>query len=202
MPKLGAQLELPRCPHCRVDTPSLGVKQTFSTTAHDAGSKSRTWKAYACRRCGGVTTAWAWDDGDDVQGMFPASTELDEHIDERARDYLKQAMDTLHAPAGSVMLSASAVDAMLKAKDYKDGSLYGRINKASDDHLITPEMAAWAHDVRLDANDQRHSDDDAELPSEKDAQHSINFAQALAQLLFVLPAQVQRGLKETSVKPP
>jgi hypothetical protein len=53
------------------------------------------------------------------------------------------------------MLCASAVDAMLKAKSYKDGTLYGRINQAAKDHLITPEMAKWAHDVRIEANDPR-----------------------------------------------
>jgi hypothetical protein len=39
------------------------------------------------------------------------------------------------------MLSASAVDAMLKVKGYKSGSLYSRIDKAAEDHMITSEMA-------------------------------------------------------------
>ena len=51
------------------------------------------------------------------------------------------------------MLAASAVDSMLKEKGYKDGSLYKRIEQAAGDHLITAEMASWAHEVRLDAND-------------------------------------------------
>ena len=34
------------------------------------------------------------------------------------------------------MLAASAVDAMLKEKGYIDGSLYARINKAAEEHLI------------------------------------------------------------------
>ncbi len=52
------------------------------------------------------------------------------------------------------MLAASSIDAMLKEKGYKVGGLYDRIKQAAKDHLITDEMAAWAHDVRLDANDQ------------------------------------------------
>ena len=47
---------------------------------------------------------------------------------------------------------------MLKAKDYTEGSLYSRIDKAVEDRLITKEMAAWAHEVRLDANDQPMND--------------------------------------------
>lgn len=113
---------------------------------------------------------------------------------------MQQALDTLHAPAGAVMLAASAVDAMLKDKGYKDGNLYGRIDKARDDHLITVEMAQWAHDVRLDANDQRHAADGAGLPTTADAQRAVDFAMALAEFLFVLPSRVQRGLKEAKGK--
>ena len=91
------------------------------------------------------------------------------------------------------MLAASAVDAMLKEKGYRDGNLNGRIKKAAENHLITEEMAIWAHEIRLDANDQRHADESAPLPSEVDASKVIEFASALAQFLFVLPARVQRG---------
>ncbi|MNG17315.1 hypothetical protein D3C84_1012940 [compost metagenome] len=91
------------------------------------------------------------------------------------------------------MLTASAVDSMLKDKGYKEGSLYKRIDKAAADHLITVEMAEWAHEVRLDANDQRHADDEGALPDEADARKSIEFTLALAQFLFVLPARVAQG---------
>ena len=56
-------------------------------------------------------------------------------------------------------------------------------------------MAAWAHEIRLDANDQRHADEGAKLPGEADAQKVIDFANALAQFLYVLPARVARGRK-------
>jgi hypothetical protein len=91
------------------------------------------------------------------------------------------------------MLTASAIDAMLKDKGFKEGSLRQRIDLAASAHLITQEMAAWAHEVRLDANDQRHADDDAPLPDSADADKAIEFAGALAQFLYVLPARVARG---------
>ena len=106
----------------------------------------------------------------------------------------------MHAPAGAVMLIASAVDAMLKNKGYKDGSLYERINKAAADHSITEEMAAWAHDIRLDANEQRHANESAPLPTEEDAARVLEFALALGEFLYVLPARVKRG--RTAVKGP
>lgn len=96
------------------------------------------------------------------------------------------------------MLAASSIDAMLKHKNYKEGSLYSRIDKASSDNLITPDMAKWAHQVRLDANDQRHSDDDAPLPTADDAKKCIEFTLALGEFLFVLPAKVTKGLEDTT----
>lgn len=74
--------------------------------------------------------------------------------------------------------------------------MYERIEKAAADHLITSDMALWAHEVRLDANDQRHADEDVDLPNEDDAKRVIDFASALAQFLFVLPAKVSRGLEK------
>jgi hypothetical protein len=116
-----------------------------------------------------------------------------EEIPDRARDYLKQALASRKAPAGAIMLTASAVDSMLKDKGYKEGSLYKRIDQAATDHLITAEMAMWAHEVRLDANEQRHVDEDLPMPTQADADKSIEFATALGQFLYVLPAMVTRG---------
>jgi hypothetical protein len=111
---------------------------------------------------------------------------------------LQQARESLHAAAGAVMLAASAVDAMLKLKGYIEGSLYTRIQKAATDHVITADMAEWAHVVRLDANDQRHTDEAAALPTEADAQRVIDFATALAEIMFVLPKRVDRGINPTT----
>lgn len=130
--------------------------------------------------------------------MYPGSRSIDEALPDRPKAYLQQAIESLHAPAGAVMLAASAVDAMLKAKGLLDGSLYKRIEKAAEDHLITPDMARWAHEVRLDANDQRHADHTADLPSEEDAARVIDFASALGELLFVLPQRVQRGIERAT----
>ena len=131
-----------------------------------------------------------------LRSYFPAAQEIPTDLPQRAANYLEQAMSSIHAPAGAVMLTASAVDAMLKAKGYSEGSLYARIDKAAKDHLITEEMAKWAHAVRLDANDQRHADEAAELPTETDAKRSIDFAASLAMFLFTLPARVSKGLAQ------
>jgi len=190
-------LSLKRCPHCRVDTPNLTL--VFShTTANSEGVNKKDWGAYVCRKCGGLVIAWAPSGlGVEVHGHFPGEKELDNSIPDRAKAYLGQAESSIHTPAGAVMLAASAVDAMLKNKGYKDGSLDSRIKQAAKDYLITAEMAAWFHEIRLDANDQRHSDEDAQLPSTNDAEKAVEFAKALANFLFILPARVQRGRQTT-----
>ncbi|MGU3346763.1 DUF4145 domain-containing protein [Pseudomonas monsensis] len=128
-----------------------------------------------------------------ITDIWPAPQEVHDSIPDRAKAYLEQSIASIAAPSGAVMLTASAVDAMLKAKGFREGSLYKRIEKAAEEHLITAEMAAWAHEVRLDANDQRHDDEEGAMPDEADAKKSIEFAMALAQFLFVLPARVARG---------
>ena len=66
---------------------------------------------------------------------------------------------------------------------------------ACQDHLITDEMGQWAHEVRLDANDQRHADESSSLPTETDAKRVLEFAKALAEFAFILPSRVKRGLE-------
>lgn len=58
---------------------------------------------------------------------------------------------------------------------------------------ISRASATFVVKGRLDANDQRHADDEAPLPVEEDARRATNFAAALAEFLFVLPSRIQRG---------
>ena len=195
MPNLIDQLDLPRCPLCNVDRPNLNAVFRHSTTNYD-GDRKRYWNAYQCARCGGLVVAWSPFDRGEIYEILPALTQVDNTIPEPAKTYLQQAIESQHAPSGAIMLAASSVDSMLKNKGYKEGVLKSRIDKAAEDHLITEGMAKWAHNIRLDANEQRHADEAAPLPDEEDARHSIEFAIALGEFLFVLPSRVNKGLKE------
>lgn len=193
MPTLSLNLTMARCPHCSIATPNLSLLHKTETRDH-AGQNVRWWGMYGCTRCGGAVVTSAVKPGAEVDDIFPSQTILHQTIPSRPREYLQQAHDSLHAPAGAVMLAASAVDSMLKVKNYSDGNLYSRIEKAVSDNVLTEDMGKWAHAVRLDANDQRHADDAAALPTETDAQRVLDFARTLAEVLFVLPSRVARGL--------
>lgn len=192
-----AQLRLARCPHCNVASPSL-IRKTFANSAgfiettNSIGQNSRRWSVYECTSCGGILLASSTD-GHEAEYVWPSGHTFSDDIPDVPRDFLNQAAETLTSPRASVVMSAGAVDSMLKERGLKDGSLYSRIQDAVKAHLLTPEIGAWAHDVRLDANDQRHADEAAVAPSVDDARRCLEFAKALADTLFVLPARVKRG---------
>lgn len=198
-------LELARCPHCQTAVPTLASKAEFSTLDH-TGRLRRHWRAYVCKSCGGAVLAGALAvqiaPGEirelEIAELYPVHTAVDETVPSRARDFLTQARESIHAPDGAVMLAASAVDAMLKTKNFKSGSLYSRIDKAVQNGTITKDMGRWAHQVRLDANDPRHADEEAPPHTPASARLAVEFAEALAEFMFVLPARVTRGVAESA----
>ena len=170
-------------------------------TATQSGASYRTWSMHSCATCGGVILAMTPQGAVNIASIWPEAASVSDTVPERAREFLIQALGSLHAPAGAVMLAASSVDAMLKEKGLTTGNLYSSIDEAAKNHLITDEMAAWGHEVKLGTNDQRHEDENAPLPQEAEAKKVIEFAQALAQFLFVLPAMVTRGREACPATP-
>ncbi|MBJ2250527.1 DUF4145 domain-containing protein [Pseudomonas sp. MF6784] len=193
-------IELDRCPHCGVAHPNLALEEKFQTTNSKKGGL-RQWAIYVCKTCGGaVTTVADWYAKEKtfhhIQDIWPETQRVDESVPARAKHFLEEALGCMHTPSAALVMAASSVDAMLKVKELKEGSLYSRIEQAVQKHMITDDMAKWAHDVRLDANDQRHADEEAPVPGLQDAQRAVEFVLTLAQILFVLPSRVQRALKQ------
>jgi hypothetical protein len=195
--KNAQQLPLEECPHCGVSSPVLMTIAIHPTNSFRGGN-ARVWGFYRCTTCGGVVLTVAPSGPQhaaEITAMWPSNRTVSGDIPQRPRNYLEQAFASRKAPAGAIMLTASAVDSMLKDKGYKEGSLYTRIDQAATDHLITSEMALWAHEVRLEANGQRHVDENLPLPTDADSDKALEFATALGQFLYVLPAMVTRGRK-------
>jgi hypothetical protein len=203
---LAQTLNLPRCPHCSVDTPNLSIVAVAFETLNGEGRNKRYWNNYKCQRCGGVVVACSQHPHPNnlVTEFYPGVTTVSEDLPQRVRLLLKEATESVFTPNGSIMTCASAVDEMLKQKNYRSGSLYSRIDQAKIDGLLTADMAAWAHKVRLDANERRHTDDNAPLATTDDAKQAVEFTKTLADLLFVLPAKVARNMAviESATQPP
>ena len=132
----------------------------------------------------------------EVKELFPSQKKAHTDIPDIARNFLQQAYETLHAPDAAAVMAGSAVDAMLKELTYTEGSLYTRIDKAVEDHVLTKDMGEWAHTVRLGSNRPRHADQDGPHVTVDEAKNSVGFAEALATFLFVLRARVHRGIKD------
>lgn len=148
----GPNLPLSRCPHCGVAKPFLDGSHTLTT---GGGQSERIWRMFVCFVCSGVVLAVCFKNAPLIHDIYPSLRVFDASIPDCAREYLKQAQESVAQPVGSIMLCASAIDAMLKAKGIREGNLYPRVKKAAKEHLITDGMATWAHQVRLNANDQR-----------------------------------------------
>lgn len=176
----------------------VSVWQSQKELARQDGHPQSRWAAYACTRCGHLVTAKG-QPGDHVANpliveIIPAPRTAHEDIPEPARTFLQQAFETLHAPDAAAVMAGSAIDAMLKDKGYREGSLYARIDLALADNVLTESMSQWAHSVRLGSNRPRHADEDRPHVSRDEAAQSVEFAEALGQFLYVLSARIQRGI--------
>ncbi len=145
-------------------------------------------KCASCEQCTLVESEL-----DQTKRVWPASKSYSNDIPDRPRQALIDADGTLAYPSPSIVSSATAVDWMLKIKGLTEGSLGRRIDEAARQHLITDDMRAWAHEVRLGANAERHADLETPAPTVDEARRQLSFAEALAEILFVLPARVTRG---------
>src|SRR5437867_5672115 len=134
MPKLSQTLALDRCPHCGIAKPLL---HRHWNQQHG----QRYWSVYVCSVCQGAVVAEGRGEHGEMLACFPSAMMVADQVPDRPRAFLQQAQDSLPQPAGSLMLSASAVDSMLKLKGLKQGTLNTRIDKAAEAHIITADMA-------------------------------------------------------------
>lgn len=196
----GNLIGVARCPHCGIAHPQLvRLWQSEGVVPRSTPGPHNVWAIFRCTSCGDCLSAKGRDNVNApnaaVVAIYPEPKSAHEDIPDVARRFLQQAYETLHAPDAAAIMSGSSVDAMLKAYEYKKGTLYERIDKAVADHLLTEAMGDWAHEVRLGSNRPRHADADHPHVSPDEARQSVEFAEALGYFLFVLKAQIDRGIE-------
>lgn len=205
-PKL---LGLDRCPQCGIASPNISY-QSYFTDPLDHSTERHAWFTYMCESCGDLVAAkglvhvhtlasqpiaYLANRQIDAVQVIPGTKGVDAHLPDRPRAYLEQALASIHAPDGAVMLAGSAIDAMLKIKGLVEGSVFARIESAVKQGILTRDMSDWAHAVRLEANKPRHADLDDPHASKDEALQVVEFAKALGDFLFVFPARVADGLR-------
>ena len=194
-----------RCPHCGIATPNMNrMWASDGPSPRRDGGRAIYWGCYRCARCGAATIVSADATSAryfEVDACFPEPKQAHADVPEPANRFLQQAFDTLHAPDAAAVMAGSAVDAMLKEKGLSEGSLYTRIDQALTANMLTQGMADWAHSVRLGSNRPRHADAENPHVSASEAKQSVDFAEALANFLFVLTARIERGLQKAAKAP-
>lgn len=199
--RLGPNLQgVARCPHCNIANPQLvKIWRSDQPVPRATTGPTSRWAVYSCTSCGNLISAKGnpHETAADpiVIEIFPKPKAAHEDVPSIARTFLQQAYESLHAPDAAALMAGSAVDAMLKHLGYKEGTLYTRIDKAVEDHVLTENMGLWAHEVRLGSNRPRHSDENKPHVSSDEAKQAVEFAEALGNFLFVLTARINRGIE-------
>lgn len=184
------------CPHCQINNPNLG--EVYHNTFQDSENKQRkTWYIFCCNNCYGlVTVETAINNSKNVIKYFPENDVISEDIPNPAKKYLEEAVKTVHSPSASILVGSRSLNEMLLAIGYEDKNLYNKLQQASEDRKITSEMESWAHEVRLNANEERHPKKYSTEATQEDAKNTIELLKAFAQYLFVLPAMIQKEIKK------
>ena len=154
-----------------------------------------------CRR--GVVLTFERDSTTNARGSFlelapsPLSFDAPKYTPENAARYYAQALKNLSGnwdAAGAMF--RKTLDTALKHK-FSDlsGTLQERIQKAADNHQLTPDMAAWAHHVRLGGNEAVHDD---EPFSEDAAVELAAFTKLVLIYLFRLPGMIEKSRRSAT----
>jgi hypothetical protein len=194
---------LERCPHCGVSTPLVSIVGE-PVLHYTDGSLGQWYYTGQCSKCKNITLFYGYSSTNKiianskvliqitVEKMYPGLELIPNNMPQRAARFYKQAAESMHAPDGAIMLAASAIDAMLKDKGFSAGSLYSRIEMATEQHVLTHQMKEWAHEIRLSANEPRHADENFEGASKTDAEQTLQFAKALGEYLYDLPSRIEK----------
>ncbi len=189
-----------RCPCCNVANPQLpNLWNSGDPIPASKGYPRSRWSVYSCTTCGQLMMAKGQPDvgvsNPLIVEVIPAPKTPHGDLPTVAREFLKQAYETIHAPDAAAVMAGSAVDAMLKELGFEKGSLYDRIDEAVAGHVLTEAMGDWAHEVRLGSNRPRHADKEKPHVTKQEAEQSVEFAEALGNFLFVLTSKIKRGIE-------
>ena len=193
------------CPHCGIQQVAFQVINNVMITDQ---SGQKFWDILA--RCGGcdygVVAAFDIDSPrttpTDHSRLIPHSllkivpeppdTSAPDHTPPHVASFFKQGANSLQQrnfdAAGSMF--RKALETSLKSKFPEISAklnLYKRIDKAVENHDLTPDMGKWAHEIRDLGNDAAHD----EVPfSGEEAQALHDFTRLVLMYLFTLPGMV------------
>lgn len=129
----------------------------------------------------------------------PATPDAPDHLPENVKAFfLEAAANVKTGPNAAGAMLRKSIDVALKHMDPGlTGTLVKRIDKAAEIGKLTPELAEWAHYVRLEGNDAVH-DDDPFTVEEAAALH--RFTELVLMYLFTLPGMLEERRREPATE--
>ena len=119
-------------------------------------------------------------------------TNAPDHTPPNVARFYSQGMDNLPGnwdAAGSMFRKALETALKHKFPEIK-GTLYERIEKAAKQHKLMPDLAEWAHQIRLDGINAVHEE---EPFSKEDAERLSIFTKLVLLYLFALPGMLEHA---------
>ena len=193
------------CPHC-------GTRSVAFTIQHQnqVNPSRARWDTFAvCGRCGrGVVASFITPSlhspivhsknggslEEALRDFFPSTPSLEapNHTPSNVARFFKQGVDNLPGnwdAAGSMF--RKTLDIGLKEKFPEiEGRLIDRIDKAAELQGLTPDLAEWAHQIRLDGNYAAHEE---EPSPEVIAKRLHVFTDLVLRYLFTLPGMLEEA---------
>lgn len=194
------------CPHCGTKSVAFAIRAEHRATKHI----DRPWDTLAaCGYCSrAVLASFEGSAAEPSQvlqtsarhdisrpTLFPAPRDTGAPIytPENAANCYRQGMENLGRnwdAAGIMFRKALEVGLKVKFPSDRKEMLFDRIQRAAERHELTPELAEWAHQIRLGGRDAAH---DEEPFSEEEAKRLQVFTELVFRYLFTLPRMVKEA---------
>ena len=172
------------CPWCGVLTPP---RPEWDATE---------WKTIRCLECSNVTLLH-FKQGHAEPDLYPSSPKAsaDHRIPSPIRDDFIEAQKdfSIGSHKSAVVMCRRALQAAAVEKGATKGKkLWEQIDELANQHVIIPEMAKMAHQIRLEGNIGAHPDEDGlEDIAKDDATEVIDFTEAFLAAIYVIPRKVE-----------
>lgn len=121
----------------------------------------------------------------------PKPVEAPEHLPDNIRKFYLQSAEGLKRGDwdSCAMMARRVLEVACKTIDPgASGKLYNRIDDLANNHLITPDLKEWAHEIRMDGNDAAHEEEPVEKAF---AAELLAFTELFLTYTFTMPEMIR-----------